>query len=186
MNSFSRRAVVFLGVAGLVGSGLGVAPALAIPKEGAAVGSARVEDAEGGGLELKSLKGKPFVIVYDDKTSAPKSEALRREVVALSKTDAYKSKLGVVIVADVSPYDFWPAKGIVIDAVRAETRKQGITVYCDWRGDLRTAYKFKGDISNVVLVARISARSSRSRGCPRGRRTSGSSTRSRPRSGSNK
>jgi hypothetical protein len=154
MNSFSRRAVVSLGVAGLVGSALGVAPALAIPKEGAAVGSARVEDAEGGGLELKSLKGKPFVIVYDDKTSAPKSEALRREIVALSKTDAYKSKLGVVIVADVSPYDFWPAKGIVIDAVRAETRKQGITVYCDWTGDLRTAYKFKGDISNVVLVSK--------------------------------
>lgn len=154
MNSFPIRAALFLGVAVLVGSVLGVDPVLAVPKEGAAVGSARIEDAEGRGLELKSLKGMPFVIVYDDKTSAPKSEALRRELVALSKSDAYKSKLGVVIVADVSPYGFWPAKGIVLDAVRAETRKQGITVYCDWTGDLRTVYKFRGDISNVVLVSK--------------------------------
>jgi hypothetical protein len=154
MKPLSRRAVVSLGLAMLASSILGVAPALAVPKEGAVVGSARIEDAEGRGLDLKTLKGKPFVIVYDDKASAPKSEAFRRELVKLAKSDAYKSKLAVVIVADVSPYGFWPAKGIVLDAVRAETKKQGVTVYCDWTGDLRSAYQFRGDITNVVLVSK--------------------------------
>jgi hypothetical protein len=131
---------------------LGAAPALAVPKEGDTAANARIEDAEGRGFELKTLKGKPFVIVYDDKTSAPTSDAFRREFLKLAKSEPYRSALGVVIVADVSPYDYWPAKGIVKDAVRDETRKQGTTIYCDWTTGLRTAYRFRSGVSNVVLV----------------------------------
>jgi hypothetical protein len=129
-------------------------PALGIIKERDAAPNAKIEDADGHALEIKSLKGKPIVIVYDDRASAPKSEAYRREIVKLLKSAPYASKVTLLVVGDVSPYDFWPARGTVKDAVRKETQKQGTTVYCDWTGGLRSAYKLKNDVTSVVMVGK--------------------------------
>jgi predicted transcriptional regulator len=129
-------------------------PALGVPKERDVAPNARIEDADGHALEIKSLKGKPVIIVYDDRTSAPKSEAYRRELVKLLKSAAFASKVTLLVVGDVSPYDFWPARGTVKDAVRKESQKQGTTVYCDWTGGLRSAYKLKTDVTSVVMVGK--------------------------------
>jgi hypothetical protein len=147
---------IFASLAGglLVTTVLGIAPALAVPKEGDSPASARIEDADEHGLELKTLKGKAFVVVYDDKDSAPKSEAFRKDTVKFVKGDALKSKVTVLPVADVSSYGYWPAKGIVKNAVREATTKLGTTVFCDWTGDLRTAYRFKGGTTGVVIVGK--------------------------------
>ena len=156
MNAISRRTLFTLGASLFVTAAvLGVvAPVHGIPKERDAAPNARIEDADGHALEIKSLKGKPVLIVYDDRTSAPKSEAFRRELVKLLKASPYDSKVTLLVVADVSPYDFWPARGTVKDAVRKETQKQGTTVYCDWTGGLRTSYKMKSDVTNVVMVGK--------------------------------
>jgi hypothetical protein len=152
MKSIQHRMFASSASALLLISLLSAAPALAVPKEGDIAANARIEDADGHGFELKTLKGKPFVIVYDDKASAPTSDAFRRDLLKLAKSAPYRSALGVVLVGDVSPYDYWPAKGIVKDAVREETRKQGTTIYCDWTTGLRTAYRFRSGVSNVVVV----------------------------------
>src|SRR3954469_10833640 len=108
MKAISRRAVASLWASLLGLSILGPGAALANPKEGAVAPSARVEDAEGRALELKTLKGKAFMIVYDDKASSPKSSALRAEIVKLVKSSPNKAKVTLVFVANVSSYGFWP------------------------------------------------------------------------------
>lgn len=152
----------------LVTAVLGSVPASACPKEGEVVANARIEDADDHGLELKSLKGKTFVIVYDDRASAPTSESFRKELMKVAKSAPYKSAVSVILTANVGPYNYWPVKGVVKDAVRDASKQQGTTVYCDWTGELRSAYHFKDGTSNVVVVGKDGHVAFASEGVPSG------------------
>jgi hypothetical protein len=135
-------------------STLSTAPAFAVPKEGDTAPNARIEDADGRSLELKSWKGKPILIVYEDKDSAQQNQALKDDLSKLAKGDRYKSSVALAAVADVSSYDYWPVRGFVKDAIREESKKQGTPIYCDWNGSFRAVYQLRRGMSNVVLVSR--------------------------------
>ncbi|WP_437578130.1 TlpA family protein disulfide reductase [Sorangium sp. So ce887] len=128
--------------------------ALALPPVGDRAPNARVEDADGRELQLKALRGKPILIVYEDKDSTTQNQALKDALAKLAKGDRYKRSIAVTAIADVSSYDFWPAKGFVKDAIRDESRKVGATIYCDWDGTFREAYRLRRGISNVILVGK--------------------------------
>jgi predicted transcriptional regulator len=167
-NNTARPIFMSSASAVLVAAALGSLPASACPKEGEAFANARVEDADDHALELKSLKGKPFVIVYDDRASASTSESFRKELMKVAKSAPYRSSVSVVLTANVGPYNYWPVKGVVKDAVRDSSKKQGTTVYCDWTGELRSAYHFKDGVSNVVVVGKDGHVAFASDGAPSG------------------
>jgi hypothetical protein len=154
MKTAKLRSLV-LGVAALALSTLGSSSsALALPTEGDAAPNARLEDADGRAQELKAWKGKPILIVYEDKESATQNQPLKDILSKLAKGDRYKAAVALAAVADVSAYDYWPVKGFVKDAIRDESRKQGTTIYCDWSGSFRGAYRFHRGLSSIVLVGR--------------------------------
>ncbi len=127
---------------------------LALPKEGVEAPNARLEDADGHKLQMSSLKGKPILIVYEDKDSATQNQPLKDDLSKLAKGDKYKSKVALAAVADVSGYDFWPVKGFVKDAIREESKKQQTTIYCDWDGSFRKTYGIRKGASNVILIGK--------------------------------
>jgi hypothetical protein len=139
-----------IGLAVAVGS----PESLALPKEGALAPNARLENADGGAREIKGWKGKPILIVYEDKDSATQNKTLKDELAKLAKGDRYKATVALAAVADVSSYDFWPVKGFVKDAIRDESKKAGTTIYCDWTGAFREAYQIKRGSSSVILVGK--------------------------------
>ncbi len=94
---------------------LGASPAIALPKERDAAANVRLEDADGKALDLASLKGKPYLIVYDDKASSPKSEAFKIDLVKQLRASGALAKMKLVFTGDVSGLNFWPVKGIVLD-----------------------------------------------------------------------
>jgi len=151
--SSSRRASKFVTAAAFAAS-LVPGISLALPKEGAEAPNARVEDADGKALQMSTLKGKPILIVYEDKDSAKQNQPLKDDLAKLAKGDKYKSKIALAAVADVSGYDWWPAKGFVKDAIREESKKQKTTIYCDWDGSFRKAYGIRKGVSNVILVGK--------------------------------
>lgn len=128
--------------------------ALALPAEGEKAPNASVEDADGRALEMKSLRGKPILIMYEDKDSSAQNQALKDELSKLAKGDRYKSAITLAAVADVSAYNFWPVKGFVKDAIREESQKFGTTIYCDWDASFRKKYRMREGVSSVVLVGR--------------------------------
>ena len=128
--------------------------ALARPRAGAPAPDVRLEDAEGRAVQLQAFHGKPILIVYEDRDSSQQNQVLKDELAKLAAGDRYKSGIALAAVADVSEYDFWPARGFVKDAIREESRKQGTTIYCDWTGRLRDALQLKRGVSNVVLVGK--------------------------------
>ncbi|WP_234023371.1 YtfJ family protein [Sorangium cellulosum] len=126
--------------------------ALALPSEGDRAPNARVEDADGRELQLKALRGKPVLIVYEDKDSAMQNKPLKDALGKLAKGGNYRRAIALAAIADVSSYDFWPVKGFVKDAIREESRKFGTTIYCDWDGTFRSTYRLRRGVSNVILV----------------------------------
>jgi predicted transcriptional regulator len=129
-------------------------PSFAVIKEGTIAPNARVEDADGKALQMQSLRGKPILIVYEDRDSAKQNQPLKDDLSKLATGDKYKSSIALAAIADVSSYDWWPAKGFVKDAIREESKKQKTTIYCDWNGGFRKAYGIKRGVSNVILVGR--------------------------------
>ncbi len=126
----------------------------ALPAVGDRVPPATVEDADGHLLGLARLLGKPILVVYEDQGSATQNQPLKDDLAKLARGDRYRGAVGIVPVADVSAFDFWPARGFVKDAIRAESRKAGTTVYCDWTGGFRRALSLTPKRSNVVLAGR--------------------------------
>lgn len=128
--------------------------ALALPAEGDRAPNARVEDADGRELQMKALRGKPILIVYEDKDSTTQNQAFKDALAKLAKGDRYRNTIALAAIADVSSYDFWPVRGFVKDAIREESRKIGATIYCDWDGSFRAAYRLRRGISNIILVGK--------------------------------
>lgn len=143
MHRQSLRAIMAVVVMG--------ATANALPKTGAARPTLTLADAWDRTYDLARAKGMPLLVVYEDKDSANQNDALKRELATLGKGDAYKKKIALVAIADVSAYDYWPARGFVKDAIQSESEKQGTTIYCDWSGGARLALGLERGASNVVL-----------------------------------
>lgn len=123
--------------------------ALAAPKIGEDVPGARAEDVDGRPFKLDDQRGKTVVIVYEDKESGAVNKAFKDDLTKLATR-------AVVIapVADLSEFNSWPAKGFAKDAIRAESKKSGITIWCDWDASFRKALDLPKGSSSVVVVGK--------------------------------
>jgi hypothetical protein len=140
---------------GAAAAALLIAPgALALPTVGDTAKDARVVDADDRVTRVHSLRGKPVLIVYEDKDSSHLNNELKADLARLAKGGKYQSSIALLPVADVSAYDFWPVKGFVKDAIRDESKKVGATIYCDWNGAFRKTYGLPEGTSSIVLLGR--------------------------------
>lgn len=112
-----------------------------------------VHDPDDHATALSAVRaGKPALIVYEDKDGGGQNKGFLERLGKLRDKDpAYKKPL-VLAVADVSSWDFWPAKGFVKDALRKEGQKAGIIVWADWSGAGRKGLAAHPNKSNLVLV----------------------------------
>lgn len=130
---------------------LGAMDALASPSVGSARPNVQLSDAWGRSIDLARYRGKPLLLLYEDKDSAQQNAALKKDLSLLAKGDRYKERIALVAIADVSAYDYWPVRGFVKDALKDESHKQGLVIYCDWDGRVRNALQVRRAASNVVL-----------------------------------
>jgi hypothetical protein len=115
---------------------------------------ASVFDADDRKLDLRSINGKPMLILYEDKDSAKLNDAFKADLSRLARGDRYKNSVALVPVADVQSFDFWPIRGFVKDSIRGESKKVGATIYCDWDGGLQRSAGFRRGTSSIILVGR--------------------------------
>lgn len=126
----------------------------ALPDVGASLPVAHLVDSNDNRFELQSARGRPILVVYEDKDSAHVNDAFKAELSRLARSGKYKSSVTLVPVADVRRYDQWPIRGFVKDAVRDESRKQGTSIYCDWSGEFSRALSLQTGTSSIVLFGR--------------------------------
>ncbi len=151
-SSMGRRA--FLGAsAGAVIVALAPASLLALPAAGASRPEVRLVDGWDREIDLGRFT-RPILLVYEDKDSADQNQRLKDQLAELEKAIEYRKTVAHVSVADVSSYDYWPAKGIAKGELRKWSQKLGIVVYGDFSGDARTKLTLDKGESNVVLYAK--------------------------------
>jgi hypothetical protein len=105
-------------------------------------------------LRVDAAANRPLLVIYEDRVSADQNTALKEELAKLARSDPASQAVGLIAVADVSQYDYWPARGFVKRAIRDESKRFGTTIYCDWDGAARRALGLHDHLSSVVLFGR--------------------------------
>lgn len=124
----------------------------ALPNIGAPAPKVSVQSLGGNTLDAQDLRGKTTLIFYENKDTTKQNASLKAALERQKKQTGYGNDVQVIAVADVSAWNFWPAKGFVQDAIREQEKKAGYPIYLDWSGSFGKAYGMKDDASNVVLV----------------------------------
>jgi hypothetical protein len=127
------------------------------PAASGIIGSAapyfRVQSGDDKTLTLDMIKGKVAVIFYQNKDILDANKRLKDELNKLyyQQTDALKDVLVRLPIIDCS-HAFWLFRGIWKRRLREYSKKEGVTIYCDWNGKVSSDYKMKAGMSNVVII----------------------------------
>jgi len=140
-----------LGVVGLVGGTAGV-PDAATNRGSRAPRDARVADVVDRALTVRDLGGAPALVMYETRETSSQNAPVKAELKRIVGAEPALGKVRIVAVADVSAYDFWPARGAVKDAIRDEQKRSNVTIWLDWSGAFREKLALDEGTSNVVLL----------------------------------
>jgi len=127
------------------------------PAASGLIGSAapyfRVQSGDDEELTLDMIKGKVAAIFYQNKDIVDANKRLKDELNKLyyEQTGIVKDVLVRLPIIDCSDA-FWPFLGIWKRRIREHSKKEGVTIYCDWEGKISSDYKMNSDVSNVVIV----------------------------------
>lgn len=96
--------------------------------------------------------GKPFLLVYEDKDASKQNADGKQLLAAWHDPLDNRARVDVWPVADLSKWDFWPARGAALKHVRASAEKEHTHILIDWKGVGHEAYGFARGKSTMLLV----------------------------------
>jgi hypothetical protein len=116
---------------------------------------AGLERASGGPARLSALRGTPVILFYEDRHSFELNQGLKDELYLRGQERGLLDAVRVVGVANLAPFDFFPAKPIALGFVRDAQAKVGIPLWVDWKGTLGGApWGLPLKTSSVVVLDR--------------------------------
>lgn len=88
-------------------------------------------------VALSSFKGKPTVLFYEDRYSTEQNRKVKDELWKRGHEAGMLDAANVVGIANLSAFDFWPAKQFARSHVQTVEKKVGIPVLIDWKGAMQ-------------------------------------------------
>ena len=113
-----------------------------------------LESTTGATRHLRDYRGRVVIILYEDRDSNQQNDTLKRELAERARREDLTRDVALVPVANLSGYNFWPARGYARDAVVEIARTQSHEIMIDWSGDMATSYRFRAGQSHVLVVSR--------------------------------
>ncbi|MCF8033400.1 MAG: hypothetical protein K9K66_03620 [Desulfarculaceae bacterium] len=112
-----------------------------------------VESGEEKTLDSAALQGKAVTLFYEARDAVEKSRKLKKELDVFYKAQPpeIQKKVARVAVVDCSGAS-WPFKGLWRDGLLDASKKEGLTVYGDWDGKMRTAYGLPEDGTSFLVI----------------------------------
>jgi len=129
---------------------LAAAPALALPKVGTARPAIKLVDAWDRELDIARL-AQPLLIVYEDKDDGNSNAVMKTDLASLDAASHYRKTVLHIAVVDVTPWNYWPARGIAKGELQKWTNKTGVIMYSDFTGSVQTTLDLTKGKSTVVL-----------------------------------
>jgi len=104
-------------------------------------------------LTLDGIKGKVAVIFYETKETVEKNRRLKDELNKFYDTQPDQVKRIILRVSVIN------CKGVIFSGawknnLKANSKKEGITIYGDWDGGMFSSYGIKDKESNLIIVGR--------------------------------
>ena len=127
-------------------------PLFALLSVGSKAPQFSVENADGNILNLETLRGKAAVGFYvnkeDTKNTALRIELdnFRNEWIQYSASSTFRLAITDASSANDITRFIWKKK------IAEKSKKIGITIYADWDGSMKKAYKFKDGDSNFIII----------------------------------
>lgn len=112
------------------------------------------EGTSGATRRLTDYLGRAVIVVYEDRDSNHQNDVLKQELAARANAQDLTRDVSVVPVANLSGFDFWPARGYARDAVVEIAREQRMEILIDWTGAMARAYRFRPGVSYVMVLSR--------------------------------
>jgi hypothetical protein len=103
--------------------------------------------------QLRRYAGKPAVVFYEDRGSIETNQALKDALVEQGRQHGLLSAVSVIAIANISAYNFPPAREIATAFIRRAERQAGIPILLDLSGALQAPpWTLPDDASTVLLL----------------------------------
>ena len=131
-------------------------PALGLPEIGAVAPAFEVKDGDDHLLRSESLKGKTVVLFYEtrDESVIEQNRAVKNRILQRLRQDPKLAAQTVVVPIIDCSGAIALTRGIWRSNLRANSEKEGLTIYCDWDGSVGRALQAQAVKSNVVVIGR--------------------------------
>ncbi|MBL8601980.1 MAG: hypothetical protein JNK72_08650 [Myxococcales bacterium] len=113
-----------------------------------------LEGTSGAHRRLRDYAGRVVILIYEDRDSNTQNEPLKQELGEHARATDMTRDVAVVPVANLSGYNFWPARGFARDAVVDIARQQNLEILIDWSNSMAESYRFRPHVSYVMLLDR--------------------------------
>lgn len=112
----------------------------------------RVSSGKGEELTCDMLKGRVAVLFYETKDTVEKNRPLKDALNSLYSRMTPGERQGVARISVIRCSAFMPS--VWRKNLREHSKKEGITIYGDWDGDMGSSYGMKPDDSNFLVIGR--------------------------------
>lgn len=114
---------------------------------------ATLRSSSGDEVRLSLWRGRPVILFYEDKDSTALNVRLKDELFKRGRASGLLDAVSVVPVANLEAFDFFPARGAALKAVREEERKAGVPILVDLDGTLGgPPWNLPKETSTVLLL----------------------------------
>ncbi len=114
---------------------------------------ATLSGSDGKEVSLSRWRGKPVILFYEDRHSTTLNSSFKEALFERGKALGLLEAAWVVAVANLEPFNFFPARQIALSHVKAEERRWGIPILVDLKGTLGKApWALPKKTSSVLLL----------------------------------
>ena len=96
--------------------------------------------------------GQPLLVVYEDQDGGKQNKAMKALIAAYHDPLPNRAKLTVWPIADLSKWNWWPAKGHALADVKKAAAKDNTRILIDWTGACHKAWGLQRGKNSVVLI----------------------------------
>ena len=126
----SAEMITLMGL--LAALGAGTAPAA----ERERTLDAEVTNSHGKPVRLTSYWGRPTVLFYEDRDSTSINKDFKDELYARGRSLGLLNAATVVAIANLAPYNWFPARHLALASVRDFEKKYKVPILVDWKRTL--------------------------------------------------
>lgn len=107
---------------------------------------------DSGASHLIPEVGQPLLVIYEDQDGGKQNQGMKALIAAYHDPVANRAKLTVWPIADLSRWNWWPAKGKALAEVKKSAQKNNTRILIDWTGALQKAWGLQKKKNSIVLV----------------------------------